>query len=224
MSGFEIRLGLIRLRGEDPRPVGSPIPDASVTTLAAARHPYNLYYPTLLRASNCTVQLLAEPCPSTAATDWQKRAARTEASPAGCYSCCLSGSQFPPSSDIPIRASVKRRDDWPLGLFAAPVAPPGPAQHVSSIHHSSQQPLPCLHSGPSCATRVQTTKLPPTRTSAPAPGFGPQSSSPSPMCTIHSPPCSARVLSHGQPALPAFSSRTTMWSLPLPFRTRPTCK
>ncbi|KAE9365983.1 hypothetical protein N431DRAFT_87585 [Stipitochalara longipes BDJ] len=105
-----------------------------------------------------------------------------------------------------------------LALFAASLAPRGSA--------ASQQPPPlispapaCLASGPSCATPEQTTKRLPTRASAPAPGFGPQSS----FIHAHNPPCSARVLSHGEPALPAFSSRTTMWSLPLPFRTRPTC-
>jgi hypothetical protein len=133
MSGFEIQLGLIRPRGEDPRPVGSPIPDASVTTLAAARHPCNLYYPTLVRASNCTVQLLAEPCPSTAATDWQRRAAGLKHLPLAATPAACLAAGFPSPPDIPIRASVRRRDDWPPGLFAAPVAPPGPAQHVSSL-------------------------------------------------------------------------------------------
>lgn len=93
MSGFEIRLGLIRPRGEDPRPVGSPIPDASITTLAAARHPCNLYYVSHLGAGE---QLLAEPCPSTAATDWQRRAAGLRhLPPAATPAACLAAS-FPP--------------------------------------------------------------------------------------------------------------------------------
>ena len=86
----------------------------------------------------------------------------------------------------------------PLGLFAASLAPRGSAASQQHPPLISAAPS-CPASGPSCATPRQTTKRPPTRASAPAPGFGPPSLASS-MRTIDG-PCSARVLSHGQPAL-----------------------
>ena len=94
------------------------------------------------------------------------------------------------SSDMPFRVIGGSRS-CPLGLFAAPVAPRGPTSMsaASTTHPSNSAWTPLRHS------KYKATYLP--RASAPAPGFGPQPSSPSTMRTIHH---SARFLSHGKPA------------------------
>ena len=148
---------------------------------------------------------------------------------------------YPLPSDIPIRAIVHRpssiahRGDEGSASRrpCCPIAPRRPVEHVSNIHHSSQQLRPPPpDTGPSRLSRHSSTNYStvqsyfPPRASAPAPGFGPQSSSPPPpMRTIPT-------------VLPAFSPMAwragttshysnhapTMWSLlPLIFRTRPTC-
>jgi hypothetical protein len=106
-------------------------------------------------------------------------------------------------SDMPFRVSAgsQRLSTRPA---CSSIAPRGPVQHVSSIHHSSKQPLLCL--GP--LAPLQSTKLPTYRELQPQPqASGPQPSSPSTMRTIRH---SARVLSHVKPALLALSTRTTL--------------
>jgi len=117
---------------------------------------------------------------------------------------------YPLPSDIPIRAIVHRpssivhRGDEGSASRrpCCPIAPRRPVEHVSNIHHSSQQLRPAPRTlGPlgSRATQVQTTARY-KATSHPELQPQPQASGPSlapPTTHAHNSNSSARVLSHG---------------------------
>ncbi len=129
-----------------------------------------------------------------------------------------------PLRTYPLPATFRVRGyKQPLGLLQHQVAPPGPAwydSYVSSIHHSgfisATSALPV--SGPLLRHSSTNYKAPPPRS------FSPSLASHPPMRIIHNPPCPARPrrsLASRQYQAP--QSRTSMRSLPLLFRTRPTC-
>jgi hypothetical protein len=93
---------------------------------------------------------------------------------------------------------------------------------MSAMHHSGSISAASV-SGPSCATRVQTTKLLHQEASAPAQATGPSLASNLPMRIIHISAmfCPRRSLASRD--YQASQSRTSMRSLPLLLGTRPTC-